>query len=329
MRALVVDAPGSVTWQDVPEPTPGPYDALVAVEACGICSSTDRKLIDGRLSWQPKPPFILGHEAVGRVIAVGDRVRRFVVGDRVTRPVAYWPGEGPIAIGIGGFSERGIVRDHLAMADDGDPSLRDEYLPNRQVVIPQELPVAVAALGVTLAETSSVLAGLPGLRGRSVAVAGTGCVGLAFVIWAKRAGARVTVLGRRSERLDTARALGADVGIDTRAADWERQLGTVDVVIETTCDPAIANGLLGALAPGGIACAYGALPDGASYDARWSSATVTEQDAWPWVADLLVRGEIDTARLLTHEVAPAAFAGTMDAIARGDVIKAVVRIASG
>jgi threonine dehydrogenase-like Zn-dependent dehydrogenase len=328
MRALVVTEPGAFAWQEVPEPKLGPYDALVEIEACGICSSTDRKLIDVRMSWQPPPPFVLGHEAVGLVTAVGKRVRRFSVGDRVTRPVAWWPGEGPMGIGIGGFAERGIVRDHLAMARDGDNTLVNEYLPQRQVVLPPWLAPQSAVLGVTLAETASVLASLPVLRQRRVAVTGTGCAGLSFALWAKLAGARVTVLGRRKERLDKALELGADQTIDTRDPDWPRQLATggVDVAIETTCAPDVAGPLAQLLPENGIACAYGAPPEGEEYDARWVNAAVNEHLAWPWVTDLIRRGWIDPAWFITHRYPANDIVSAFDAVVRGEVVKAIVDI---
>lgn len=331
MRALVVTAPGTLDWQDVPEPEPGPYDALVAIEACGICSSTDRKLIDCRMPWQDQPPFVLGHEGVGRVIAIGDRVTRFAVGDRVTRPVAYWPGEGPLGIAIGGFAERGIVRDHLAMAADGDDSLLGQYLPTRQVVIPGGLSPEAAALGVTLAETASVLTNLPVLRQRRVTVAGTGCVGLSFALWAKLAGAHVTVLGRRASRLDTARGLGADAVIDTHDPEWADRLGAeggVDVAIETTCASDVVTTLAELLSADGHACAYGAPPDGGRYGPPWTTAVVEEHRAWPWVADCIQRGWVDPDWFITHTVTPDQIHPTLDAIAAGDVIKAVVGIGS-
>jgi threonine dehydrogenase-like Zn-dependent dehydrogenase len=331
MRALVVTEPGKFGWQDVPEPKLGPYDALVDIEACGICSSTDRKLIDVRMSWQPPPPFVLGHEAVGRVTAVGDRVHRFAVGDRVTRPVAWWPGEGPMGIGIGGFAERGIVRDHLSMANDGDMSLIGEYLPERQVVLPGWLAPESAVLGVTLAETASVLASLPVLRHRRVAVTGTGCAGLSFVLWAKLAGAHVTLLGRRTDRLEKARELGADRTIDIRDPEWPMLLGDggrIDVAIETTCAPDVAGPLARLLPEKGLACAYGAPPEGESYATRWITASVNEHLAWPWVADLLRRGWIDPAWFITHRFAADDVASAFDAVARGEVVKAVVGISA-
>ncbi|MDA3961529.1 MAG: zinc-binding dehydrogenase [Planctomycetota bacterium] len=328
MRGLVVTEAGSCSWQDIAEPEVGPYDALVSIEACGVCSSTDRKLLDCRLGWQPKPPFVLGHEAVGRVTAVGDKVRNFALNDRVTRPVAWWPGTGPMGVGIGGFAERGIVRDAHAMHADGDTSLDQDYLAQRQVVIPGELEPGTAALGITLAETASVMRHLGPLRGAQVAVADTGCVGLSFMRWAKLAGTRVFGLGRRSERLDAGRHNGADLAIDTRDPDWSEQLAAasdgLDVVIDTTCDIGVCAGLSAARKPDGRACAYGAPPDGHHYPPEWTTAVVEEHFAWPWIADLLVRGWIDPADFITHRYEREASVDVFDSIAKGEVIKAVV-----
>jgi propanol-preferring alcohol dehydrogenase len=67
-------------WVDLPTPTPGPKEILVAVSACGICH-TELDEIEGRL--KPDLPIILGHEIVGRVDGLGSGVTKFVQGDRV------------------------------------------------------------------------------------------------------------------------------------------------------------------------------------------------------------------------------------------------------
>src|SRR5690348_9653890 len=74
MKAAVMTAVGApLTIEDVPEPEPGPTDAVIRVEACGICRS-DWHLWQGDWTWvgvELPLPAVLGHEFGGRVVAVG------------------------------------------------------------------------------------------------------------------------------------------------------------------------------------------------------------------------------------------------------------------
>jgi hypothetical protein len=69
MRAVLVEAPGSVAIREVPDPTPGPA-ALVRIERVGLCG-TDRKIVHGTVAVDR--PRILGHELIGRVAIAGQR----------------------------------------------------------------------------------------------------------------------------------------------------------------------------------------------------------------------------------------------------------------
>ena len=81
MRAVTFQAPGEVRVDEVPGPElAGPGEAIVRVEASGICGS-DLHIYHGRV--EIEPGFILGHEYVGTVVAVGDEVSGVAEGDRV------------------------------------------------------------------------------------------------------------------------------------------------------------------------------------------------------------------------------------------------------
>ena len=85
MRAMVLEKPGEkLREMDVPAPEPGPDDILIRVHACGVCR-TDLHIIDGELT-QPKLPLIPGHEIVGTVAGMGQRVTGFRPGDRIGVP---------------------------------------------------------------------------------------------------------------------------------------------------------------------------------------------------------------------------------------------------
>jgi propanol-preferring alcohol dehydrogenase len=85
MRAMVLDVPGEpLRAAEVPEPEPGSEEVLIRVHACAVCR-TDLHVVDGELP-DPKLPLIPGHQIVGTVERVGERVERFAVGDRIGVP---------------------------------------------------------------------------------------------------------------------------------------------------------------------------------------------------------------------------------------------------
>jgi propanol-preferring alcohol dehydrogenase len=85
MKAMILDAPRAPLREvDLPLPTPGADQVFIRVRACGVCR-TDLHVVDGELT-EPKLPIIPGHEIVGIVAGVGERVEHFAVGDRVGVP---------------------------------------------------------------------------------------------------------------------------------------------------------------------------------------------------------------------------------------------------
>jgi alcohol dehydrogenase, propanol-preferring len=91
MRAMLLDAPRRpLHAAEIPRPTPGAGQVLLAVHACGVCR-TDLHVADGELP-HPKLPLVLGHEIVGTVAAVGagPETARFSIGDRAGVPWLGW-----------------------------------------------------------------------------------------------------------------------------------------------------------------------------------------------------------------------------------------------
>ena len=330
MRALVVTEPGSFALRDIPPPAPDPYQALVRITCCGVCNSTDWKVINGQMPWAGTYPLVLGHESVGTVEAVGDHVRKFRIGDMVTRPI--YPRSEKMGSAWGGFAEYGVVTDASAMADDGDPSLLDDYNAQRQNVVPGGLDPVSAALAISLAETASVLDGIPPVAGRRVLIAGTGIAGLALTLWCKLAGGGpVVTLGRRAERLEKARQLGADQAVATTAADWKPRVrralgGDAHIVIDAIGDLRFADHLLDLVEPSGSCIAYGAPADGEAYTPRWHSASVNEQNRYGWVCGLLAKGLIIPERLISHRWALDEAVVAFEQARRGEVCKGFIEL---
>jgi propanol-preferring alcohol dehydrogenase len=85
MQAMLLDRAGQpLRAAELPVPKPGPQQILIKVAACGVCR-TDLHVFDGELP-HPKLPLILGHEIVGPVEALGERVEGFAPGMRVGVP---------------------------------------------------------------------------------------------------------------------------------------------------------------------------------------------------------------------------------------------------
>jgi alcohol dehydrogenase, propanol-preferring len=89
MRAMVLaEAREPLSFGELPERDPAPTEVAVKVHACGVCR-TDLHVVDGELP-HPKLPLVPGHEIVGEVVAVGQAVDRFRVGQRVGIPWLGW-----------------------------------------------------------------------------------------------------------------------------------------------------------------------------------------------------------------------------------------------
>lgn len=122
MKALAAMGDGTVQLVDVPKPDKvGPYDCLVRVTACGLCSSTDLKIIyNGSIAEKPVTyPTILGHEGVGVIEQVGEKVRYLKEGDRITSPLGFLTPAPGYTQTFGGMKRYALTMDVRAMVEDG------------------------------------------------------------------------------------------------------------------------------------------------------------------------------------------------------------------
>jgi len=85
MKAMILKkAKEPLTLEKIPKPKPGAGEILIHVHACGVCR-TDLHIVDGELT-EPKLPLIPGHQIVGTIEALGERVSSHAVGERVGIP---------------------------------------------------------------------------------------------------------------------------------------------------------------------------------------------------------------------------------------------------
>lgn len=211
MRAFVITSyQGPLHEADVPEPTVGDHDVLVAVRAAGL-NQLDEKIREGEFK-QILPytlPLTLGHDVAGTVLRVGSQVRGFAVGDEVyARPAKDQ---------IGTFAER------VAVAE------RDLALAPTSVTVEEAASLPLVAL---TAWQALVVKG--GVRpGQKVLIhAGAGGVGSIAIQLAKHLGATVATTASAANA-DFVRELGADVVVDYRSEDFEAQLSGYDLVLDS------------------------------------------------------------------------------------------------
>ena len=234
MRAIQLTAFGldHLEQVELPAPHPGPNEVLVRMEAASL-NFRDHMLVNGDLYQGVPLPIVPVSDGAGTVQEVGKAVTRFKPGDRVTtfyksrwlagamRP--EWEGAE-----IGG-PEPGVMRE-LACFDQYSLARAPAHLSSLQAAT---LPIAALTAWQTL-QLARVTAG------QTVLLLGTGGVSLFALQLAKSRGARVIVLSSSDDKLERAKALGADVGINYKThPQWgllvrEASGGAgVDVVVET------------------------------------------------------------------------------------------------
>ena len=220
MLAYQILAPGAMPafapWRLAPL---AEGEIRVAVQACGL-NFADLLMIEGKYQERPTPPFALGMEVAGTVLALGPGVTGFAIGDRV----AGFPGHGGLAPEV-----------NLAA--------------NRCLALPARMDFDTAA-AFQVAYGTSHLALDHKVRlqpGETLFVTGAaGGVGLTAVEIGKRMRARVIASARGTEKLEIARAAGADHLIDSDSPDLRGQLkalGGIDVMYDSVGGPAFMEAL--------------------------------------------------------------------------------------
>jgi acryloyl-coenzyme A reductase len=262
MKAMVVREPGGtevLSLEEVPDPTPGPKDVLVEVDACGVCFH-DIVTRNGTLKAGVRMPCILGHEISGTVVDTGKEVRGFAPGDRVASAQRYHicgccrycrTGREPLCperkfLGdwgmVGGYAQYvAIEDDNLARVPDG--------------VSLAESSVVACAIGTIYNAITAVGALQAGER--ALVTGAGGGLGLHAVQLARLAGACVVAQTTSPEKEALIRDMGAHaVVVSQRGADFSEAVKAategegVDVAIDNVGSP-IFNAVRRSLAVGG------------------------------------------------------------------------------
>jgi L-iditol 2-dehydrogenase len=268
MKAVATDQNGVISIVDIPLPTYGDYECLVKVKACGICNSTDLKIIKNAIGDLPiKYPALLGHESVGEIVAVGSKVRHLKVGDRVVNPKGRLMPGTPYFSFWTAMSEYGIAHDVRAMLADGIP-----MPPGVEIEIPEDYPVAPipegmsyedAAILLTIKENYSALKNFDMQAGKDVFIYGDGPIALGLAVLARAMGAGfIGIAGHHDKRLKIIQdETKIDLAVNTHDKSVLEVVGkrSFDIVIDAVGSVAIVREASKMLKAGGRICVYGVL----------------------------------------------------------------------
>jgi len=265
MKAAVIETPGRVVVQEVPDPQPAPDEVIVSVALAGLCG-TDLHIYAGEINYVY--PIIPGHEVVGTIAEVGDGVTDLTPGMHVT----FDPN---IPCGQCHFCRR--LRFNHCLNWQGIGVTRDGGFAER-VAVPAKVIYPIGDLpfeqAVFIEPLSCVVYGLqratPALGDRAL-IFGAGPIGLLLMQAIRRAGAaQVVVTDLQQERLELAARLGADATVlvnedgDQPASLREGAPLGYDMVVDATGVPAVAARCFDYVTPGGKVLLFGVCPEDAT-----------------------------------------------------------------
>jgi S-(hydroxymethyl)mycothiol dehydrogenase len=355
VRGVVAKAVGEpVSIETVLVPDPGPGEALVRVQACGVCH-TDLHYREGGIN--DEFPFLLGHEAAGIVEAVGDGVGDVAPGDfvilnwravcgqcRACRRGRPWYcfdthnatqrmtlTDGTVlspALGIGAFAEKTLVA--AGQCTKVDPAASPEVAGLLGCGVMAGLGAAINTGGVT--------------RGDSVAVFGCGGVGDAAIEGSRLAGATTIVAVDIDDRkLEQAKRFGATHTVNSTKEDAVEAIRAAtgghgaDVVIEAIGLPQTYEQAFHARDLAGTVVLVGVpRPDmtielpfidvfgrGGALKSSWYGDCLPERD-FPMLIDLHLQGRLDLEGFVSETIALEDVEEAFHKMERGEVLRSVV-----
>jgi S-(hydroxymethyl)mycothiol dehydrogenase len=356
VRGVVAHKRGEpVSIETVVVPDPGPGEAVVQVQACGVCH-TDLHYREGGIN--DEFPFLLGHEAAGIVESVGEGVTDVAPGDfvvlnwravcgqcRACRRGRPWycfashnaarkmtldsGQELSAALGIGAFLEKTLV--HAGQCTPVNPAATAQV-------------AGLLGCGVMAGLGAAVNTGGVG-RGDSVAVIGCGGVGDAAVAGARLAGATTIIaVDVDARKLEWAREFGATHVVDSREHDPVEAIRELtggfgaDVVIDAVGRPEtyrqafFARDLAGTVVLVGVPTPEMTVPEiplleffgrGGALKSSWYGDCLPGRD-FPMLVDLYLQGRLPLDRFVSEEIALDDVEEAFHRMERGEVLRSVV-----
>jgi len=329
MKAVVIEEPNKVAVKAIEDPAPGPTEAIVKVEACGICG-TDIHVLRGEFA-PTRYPIVPGHEFCGEVVAVGSDVRNVKDGDFVAVDPSLFCGhcrlcragrfnlcENWNAIGVG--SVNGACAEFVRVPSANAFQLGADAPRNWGTLVE---PLSCAVHGLDQVDPKPADAYL---------IYGAGTMGLLLAQLVKHSGAStLDMVDTNPARHALAKRLAAD-RVAASADELDRPHGW-DVVIDATgVVPAIEDGLR-RVARGGTFLMFGVATADAS--ARFSPFRVYNDEikiigsmavlhSFERALTLLERGVVDCEAMITHRFSLDQYATAIDTFRQGTGLKVQV-----
>ncbi|MCP4141770.1 MAG: zinc-binding dehydrogenase [Chloroflexi bacterium] len=338
MKAVCLLAEQEIEIREVNVPSPGTGEVLVKVRAAITCG-TDVKIYR---RGHPKfpPPFVFGHEFAGDIVAVGDGVKGFEPGMRVTANVFAECGECF-------YCQRG--QGNLCENLDYNFGSYAEYnlipasiVKKNLFIIPDHLSYAEAAIVeplVCVVHAANLVSVQPGEQ--VIVIGAGGPLSLLFIQLARLAGASsIIAVGHSDFRLSIAQQLGADIIINSKNVDAEPLIANLtkgrgaDVVIECAGSSDAWEFAVSQVRKGGRVLWFGGLPGGT--EVRLDAAKVhygeitlynahggTTEDAHK-AFELISSGQLDVRTLITHEMPLEEIEQALQKMISGDAVKVAI-----
>ncbi len=338
MKALVKARPEVGIWMKrVPVPEAGPNEVLIRVRKTAICG-TDVHIYNWD-AWAEATipiPMVVGHEFCGEIAAVGEAVKTYQVGQRVS-------GEGHIVCGTCRNCRAG--RGHLCRNTLGvgvhRPGAFAEFMilpQSNVVVIPDDIADEIAAIFDPFGNAVHTALSYD-LVGEDVLVTGAGPIGIMAALVAQRSGARkVVITDIKPSRLELARRMGIDHVVDASSQKLTQVMADIgmtegfDIGLEMSGAPPAFRDMIEVMNNGGKIAILGIAP--AAFEIDWNKVIFKMLnlrgiygrelfESWYKMIGFIQSG-LDLSELITHRLAADDFQAGFDAMRSSDSGKVVL-----
>jgi propanol-preferring alcohol dehydrogenase len=326
--------------EEVEKPEVSSGEVLVKIRACGICH-TDLHFIDEGLLEPGKIPQIMGHEAAGDVVEVGEGVESIREGDRVL--IHFYFSCGECYYCLRGRESLCISPDFRQFGFNTDGGYA-EYAkaPARSILkIPDEVPYESGILVDAGSTAYHAVRSVGGVRlGDTVVIVGAGGVGLCTLQIAKLSGATVIAADIQDDKLKVAEYLGADYTVNSAEKDLISEVKEltsgrgVDFVYEFVGRKETLQDSMSILSRGGKLVLIGYSEDNLTLDPRRTvreelqvaGSRASSKYETVEVVRLVSEGKFKLEPLISHRIPLEKVNDGLDLVRRGKAIRAVVMI---